>query len=73
MAAIQGGQAIEMREQGSGLMGPRIRSISPQGPQAPAPAAALAHGSQPPPTNGKSKKERKKLSKTRPGSSGSGQ
>lgn len=77
MAGVQGGQAIEMREQGTGLMDPRARSISPQGPQAPSvqaaePAAASAHESQPPPTEAKSKKERKKLSKTRPGSSGSG-
>ena len=77
MAAVQGDQAIEMREQGAGLMDPRARSISPQGPhassvQASAPTAAPADESQPPPLEGKSKKERKKLSKTRPGSSGSG-
>jgi len=76
MTAAQGGQAIEMREQGTGLMDPGNRSISPQGPQAPPaqapePAAAPADGSQPP-REAKSKKERKKLSKTRPGSSGSG-
>jgi chitin synthase len=71
-AAVQGGQAMEMREQGAGLMDPRARSISPQAPQASAPAAASTHGSQIPPTEPKSKKERKKLSKkTRPGSSGS--
>jgi chitin synthase len=77
MAAVQGGQAMEMREQGAGLMDPRARSISPQGPQAPsvrapASAAASTQGSQPPPTEPKSRKERKKLSKNaRPGSSGS--
>jgi chitin synthase len=74
MAAVQGDQAIEMREQGAGLMDPRARSISPQAPyvQASVPTAASAQGSQPPPMEEKSKKERKKLSKTRPGSSGSG-
>jgi chitin synthase len=71
-AAVQGGQAMEMREQGAGLMDPRARGISPQAPQGSAPAAASTPGSQIPPTEPKSKKERKKLSKkTRPGSSGS--
>ncbi|THX71733.1 hypothetical protein D6D08_05440 [Aureobasidium pullulans] len=81
----QRGQSMEMRErqaaeQGVGLMDPRARSVSPLGPQtvpasAPAPTAAPAPEARPVPTEvveEKSKKERKKLSKPRPGSSGSG-
>ncbi|KAG9858204.1 hypothetical protein KCU77_g5147, partial [Aureobasidium melanogenum] len=83
MAEAQGDQAIEMREQGIGLMDPRARSLSPRGSQAqtiltpaPAPAAATAPTPQGQPTpkeaaEEKSKKERKRLSKARPGSSGS--
>ncbi|KAG9557966.1 glycosyltransferase family 2 protein, partial [Aureobasidium melanogenum] len=83
MAEAQGGQAIEMREQGIGLMDPRARSLSPRGPQAqtiPTPASAPIAATAPAPqgqsmpkeaVEEKSKKERKRLSKARPGSSGS--
>ncbi|KAH0011714.1 hypothetical protein KCU90_g9657, partial [Aureobasidium melanogenum] len=83
MAEAQGGQAIEMREQGIGLMDPRARSLSPRGPQAqtiPTPASAPVAATAPAPqgqsmpkeaVEEKSKKERKRLSKARPGSSGS--